>query len=164
MHYLEVFETLSRLKIRYLLVGGVAVVFHGIMRLTADLDLFIDLSKENVLTFIQAMNELGYQPKVPVKAEELADPPKRKEWQETKNMKVFSFVQTNTPYNIIDVFIDEPMAFNDCFSRRQIIKAGGADVSVISRQDLIALKKISAREQDMLDIKMLETLMKNEKN
>ena len=91
MYYAEVFEALNREKVKYLVVGGVAVVLHSVMRLTADLDLMVDLKKENLLSFIKVLSSLGYMPKLPVEAIDFADPLKRKTWIKEKNMKVLSF-------------------------------------------------------------------------
>ena len=48
MYYEEVFSELSRRRVRYLVVGGVALVLHGVLRLTADLDLMLDMEKDNL--------------------------------------------------------------------------------------------------------------------
>ena len=161
MYYAETFEALNRKKVKYLVIGGVAVVLHKVMRLTADLDLMIGLQKENVIKFIEALTELGYKPKLPVKAVDFADPLVRGSWIKEKNMKVFSFVHSRQDYKIIDVFVGEPIPFAKAYSRKQVVKAGDLPIDVISLDDLIALKKLSARDQDLADIKMLEELNLN---
>ncbi|OGC11014.1 hypothetical protein A3K48_00545 [candidate division WOR-1 bacterium RIFOXYA12_FULL_52_29] len=162
MYYAEVFEALNREKVKYLVVGGVAVVLHSVMRLTADLDLMVDLKKENLLSFIKVLSSLGYMPKLPVEAIDFADPLKRKTWIKEKNMKVFSFIHSQQAYKIIDVFADEPISFADAYNRKQVVRAGELPIDVISLADLIILKKLSAREQDLADIKMLEALQDND--
>lgn len=78
MFYEEIFRELNRRKIDYVVVGGVAVVMHGVVRLTADLDLMVHLEEKNLTKFVEVMNELGYKPKVPVKAESFIDPENRR--------------------------------------------------------------------------------------
>ena len=91
MFYLEVFKKLNERKVRYLIIGGVAVNFYGFPRLTFDLDLMIDLADNNSVDgFVDSMKELSFKPVIPVKIEDFLDPIKRKMWVKKKNMKVFS--------------------------------------------------------------------------
>ena len=53
MLYEQLFKGLHTHRIRYLVVGAVAVNLHGIPRMTADLDVMVDLEKENVHRFIE---------------------------------------------------------------------------------------------------------------
>ncbi|MFQ5586429.1 MAG: hypothetical protein ACE5GF_06380, partial [Thermodesulfobacteriota bacterium] len=91
MFYEDVFRKLGDRTIKYAVVGGVALVLHGVVRLTADLDLLVELSDENLKNFVSAIGELGYKPKLPVDAEDFIDPSNRKRWREEKGMEVFSF-------------------------------------------------------------------------
>ncbi len=95
MFYEDVFRILNEYKVKYIVVGGVAVVLHGVLRFTADLDLIVELKEENLEKFYVALGTIGYLPKVPVKKEEFKDARKREEWKKEKGMKVFSFVDVN---------------------------------------------------------------------
>jgi len=53
-----VLDALNRARVRYLVVGGVAVVLHGYLRTTADLDLVIDLAPDNALQAVKALTAL----------------------------------------------------------------------------------------------------------
>jgi hypothetical protein len=44
--YVPVFEALNHMQVRYVVVGGLAAVLHGYARLTADIDLMVDLEPE----------------------------------------------------------------------------------------------------------------------
>lgn len=44
--YVPVFEALNDMQVRYVVVGGLATVLHGYARLTADIDLMVDLEPE----------------------------------------------------------------------------------------------------------------------
>jgi predicted nucleotidyltransferase len=158
MYYEKVFRELNKKGVRYLVVGGMAVVLHGIVRLTADLDLMIDLSKDNVLKFISSMDSLGYKPRLPVAAEEFADEEKRKQWSEEKNMTVFSFFDPKMTIHLVDVFVDYPINFEEAYSRKEIINAADLAIPVVALEDLVALKKISGREQDLADIESIKEL------
>jgi hypothetical protein len=158
MYYEDVFKKLDEKGVRYLVVGGVALVLHGVIRLTADLDLMVWLDEGNLAKFIVAMKEIGYKPKVPVKAEEFIDPAKRQLWKEEKGMQVFSFYHPAKPMNLIDVFVDEPIDFLTSERRKVTMKAKQIKIPVISKGDLIKLKRLAGRPQDLADIDALNEL------
>ena len=54
MFYEDVFRALNKGKVRYAVAGGVAVVLHGYIRFTADLDLIIHLEEKNIDKFLVA--------------------------------------------------------------------------------------------------------------
>ncbi len=91
MIYEDIFKALNFRRVKYIVVGGIALVLHGVVRLTADLDLIVRLETGNLTRFISVMNELGYKPKVPVKAEEFIDNNKRKTWKREKGMRACRF-------------------------------------------------------------------------
>lgn len=51
--------------VRFIVVGGTAVILHGVPRTTADLDLVVDEEPANLRRFVSAMTRLGYQPQAP---------------------------------------------------------------------------------------------------
>ena len=120
------------------------------------MDLMLAMDKENVLKFAEAMNELGLKPKVPVRAEDLADPENVKQWKKEKNMIVFSFIHPDNPYILIDIMTTNPLDFEEAYKKRIVKSAWGIDISVVSKEDLIKLKEIAGRAQDMSDIEALK--------
>jgi hypothetical protein len=52
---------LSKHEVRYLLVGGLAVNFHGYSRTTGDVDLWLDESKENRVKLVNALKEYNVE-------------------------------------------------------------------------------------------------------
>lgn len=160
MFYEEIFRELNKKKIDYVVVGGVAVVLHGVVRLTADLDLMLHLDEKNLSKFVEVMNELGYRPKVPVKAESLIDPENRRLWFEEKNMRVFSFYHPKKGIMLIDIFINEPVPYNKIKEASVKMKMGNLLIPTVSVEDLIKLKGISGRPQDIADIAALRRLGK----
>lgn len=160
MFYEEIFRELNKKKIDYVVVGGVAVVLHGVVRLTADLDLMVHLDEKNLAKFVEVMNELGYRPRVPVKAESFVDPENRKSWIEEKNMRVFSFYHPKKNIMLIDIFVNEPVPYDKIRQDAVIMKMGNLLIPTVSLNDLIKLKKISGRPQDLADIDALKRLGK----
>ena len=68
--------------VRFVVVGGTAVILHGVPRTTADLDLVVDLDAANLRRLVSVMNRLGYVPRAPVDALALCDETQRKAWIE----------------------------------------------------------------------------------
>ena len=50
----DVFSSLQRHKVRYLVIGGIAAVLHGVPRATFDLDLLIDANFDNAKNLLDA--------------------------------------------------------------------------------------------------------------
>jgi len=57
-------RALNGAHVRYLIVGGLAVVAHGYPRLTVDVDIVLNLERENVLRAMRALEVIGYRPLV----------------------------------------------------------------------------------------------------
>jgi hypothetical protein len=162
MFYEDVFRKLGERKIRYAVAGGVALVLHGAVRFTADLDLIVELSGDNLKKFIAAMNDLGYKPRLPVKAEDLADPLTREKWMAEKGMNVFTFYHPQQQISQVDVFINEPLRFDEIEKALVRITARDMVIPVVSLPHLKMLKRIAGRPQDMADIEALEELEKED--
>ena len=73
----KIFQSLNNQGIRYLAVGGIAVIAHGYARLTMDLDLVVSLDDENIHKALVVFSDLGYRPRIPVPMDEFADSRKR---------------------------------------------------------------------------------------
>lgn len=84
-----ILRALNEADARYLIVGGLAVVAHGYVRYTADIDIVLNLERENVIRAMNALEAIGYRPLLPVKGSDFADENLRRSWIEEKNMLVF---------------------------------------------------------------------------
>src|SRR5208337_5121963 len=71
--YEELLTVLNRQKVRYLVVGGVAVNLYGIERMTGDIDIIIEMSPANLERFLDAAQMLKLKPSIPVKYKDIAD-------------------------------------------------------------------------------------------
>jgi len=162
MFYEDVLRGLNRARVDYVVAGGVALVLHGVVRLTADIDLMVNLNEKNLLKFVTVMTGLGYKPRVPVKAEDLADVSLREKWIKDKGMKVFSFFHSKSPW-LIDVFINEPIKYETIKKHSVAVKAGNLTIPIVSVEDLIGLKRISGRPQDIADIEALKEIKKHDR-
>ena len=118
-----ILRALNDAEVRYLIVGGLAVVAHGYVRYTADVDIVLDLKSENALRAIKALEAIGYRPLAPVDAADFADAEMRKTWHEEKGMLVFQMLNENRPETRLDLFVTEPFDFDQGICRR---KMGGS--------------------------------------
>jgi hypothetical protein len=154
-----VLAALEERKVRYLVVGGVAVVLHGYARFTADLDLVIALDAPNITAAMEALSSLGYRPRAPVAALDFADPDKRRKWIGEKGLTVLGLWSPNYPATEVDVFVEEPFAVDEALARATRAKLGESTIMVASIPDLIDLKRKAGRPKDLEDIEKLQELL-----
>jgi len=159
MLYEALFRGLHAAQIRYLVVGAVAINLHGVPRMTADLDLMVKLSERNLDAFVKALTALGYYPRVPVAATDFLDPAKRREWQKSKSMVMFTWIHSGRPYEEIDVFLENPLDFQSAYAKRKNLPVEDFTIPLAGIADLIAMKRLSGREQDSADIAALTRLL-----
>ena len=127
-----------------------------------DVDIVLQLERENVMRAMKALEAIDYQPSVPVKATDFADPEKRRHWIEEKNMIVFQMRRSDPESPRLDIFISEPFSFSQEYERVFWDELHGVRVPIVCYDGLIRLKRSSGRPQDLADIAQLE-LIKGEK-
>lgn len=154
-----VIAALDRAGVRYVVVGGLAVVAHGYARETKDIDLVVELVPANALTAVQALAQLGYRPSVPVALHDFADPSKRAEWIREKDATVLNLHSNEHPVTGVDLFIEHPFDFEQVFARAQRrVVAPGTEAPVVDLDALIAMKTAAARGLDLADVRQLESI------
>jgi hypothetical protein len=158
MNYLDLFATLTRHHVAYVLIGGLAVSLHGIERATMDVDVVIAMDPQNVSALIEAANELGLTPQLPVPIESLKDSTLLQEWHTERNLEAFSLRSRETAGVTLDILLFPPVPFGDMQPRAEILTIDGIPVSLAAIEDLIALKQASDRPIDRLDIEHLKRI------
>lgn len=158
MEFKRVFEELNSRDVRYVVAGGVATVLHGYARLTADVDIIVELEAGNAKKAIEALVALGLQPRVPVDPLDFADEAKRTEWITSKGMMVFTMQSLSGVPLAVDLFVEVPGDFEALWSDRSEKHIGECVVPVISKRSLIEMKRLSGRSRDLDDIDALELL------
>lgn len=158
MLYGEVFRKFDAAGIRYLVVGGIAVNLHGYARLTVDLDLMLDLSRDNLTLVVDALEELGYVPRVPVNPGDIVSEEKRKTWKEEKGAVVMTFYDPKAPFRQVDLFLDNPVDFEQAYRRLCWFELRDIRIPVASIDDLIEMKARTNRPRDQEDLHHLKEI------
>jgi hypothetical protein len=141
-----------------LVVGGVAVVMHGHLRVTADLDLVLKLDQSNLEKAVAALDTLGFRPRAPVPLWQFADAATRESWIRDKGLTVFSLWSPTRPGFELDLFVREPFDFASVYENAARVRLESCVVTVISVKDLITLKQSVGRPRDLEDVAALEAL------
>lgn len=158
MFYLELFRALERHRVRYVLVGGLAVTLHGVERATMDIDLSVAMDAENLDALLGLARELRFQPVLPVSLDAITDPVLLERWRLERNMEVFALRSPEQAGVTIDVLVRPAVRFEDMESRAAAFTVGDTSVRVASIDDLIALKRAVGRPIDLSDIEHLERI------
>lgn len=145
--------------VRYLLAGGLAVVVHGYGRMTFDVDLVVRLDPENVLKAFRALRKAGYQPRVPVTADQFADEATREGWIRDKGMVVLNMWSDEFRDTPVNVFVTEPFDFNRVYERAPCeTLEDGTPFKFVDIRTLIEMKRLAGRQKDLDDIRHLEMI------
>ena len=152
-------ETLNRADVAFIVVGGIAVIEHGYGRNTYDVDLVIRLVPDSILRAFDALTTIGYTPRVPITAEEFAQPEQRRQLIEEKRMKVLNFWSDARRETPLDVFVAEPFDFAEEYLKAATRElSSGLSVRIVSLPTLFEMKKAAGRPQDLADIDELSLL------
>ena len=160
MIYEEIFREFESVGVRYLVVGGMAVNLFGYARMTMDMDIMADLSDENLARIVDVMRMHGYSPRNSASPEELISADKRDEWIREKGAIVFTFIDRLKPFKQIDIFLCNPIDFEDAYKKKVVMAIGDMKLNVISIDDLIRIKSSAGRPRDLEDIHHLERILK----
>jgi hypothetical protein len=138
----EFIELLNAHNVRYLVVGGYAVAFHGYPRYTKDLDVWIELSPENANNVIQALDAFGFG-SLGLKPEDF--------------LESDQIIQLGYPPNRIDILMTlKEIKFEDCYNQRIEIQIQGIKTNFIDLENLKQNKRATGRPQDLADAENLE--------
>jgi hypothetical protein len=136
----EFIVLLNKNNVRYIIIGGYAVVYHGYVRSTNDIDIWIDISEDNIRNLLKALEEFGFS---------------------SLNLKKEDFspnqiIQLGYPPNRIDL-ITTPAGidFDTCYDKREQAAIDNMTMNIIDLENLIKTKKATHRTRDLADIEEL---------
>lgn len=137
----EVFASFHKHQVKYLVIGGIAAVLHGVPRATFDLDILIEATEDNVQRLLEAMIEAQLGTATLIDAQELL----------ANEITIFQDriridVQTKTP----------GLKFETAWQHKETMVYQNRTFYVLSREDLIASKRAAGRTVDLEDVRLLE--------
>jgi hypothetical protein len=143
----EFLRLLAVHEVRAVVVGGEAVIFHGHVRVTGDIDIFFDRSPENAKRLFNALEEFWQ-----------GDIPELKDSSELEERGVIH--QFGVPPNRIDLLNDiDGVDFETVWKGRIHVELRGESVSLginyIGLEELVRNKMASGRPQDLEDLPFL---------
>jgi len=154
-----VVRALEEAGVRHVIVGGLAVVAYGHLRLTADVNLVLDPEPAALRRGIDALAGLGFRPRAPVEFAAFADPEERRRWAREKVLTLLSVFSPLHPATEIALHVEPPFDFEAVHARALRFEvAPGLAGTFVSLQDLIEMKRKSGRPQDLEDVARLEAL------
>jgi len=136
-----VFRSFQKHEVRYVVIGGIAAVLHGVPRATFDLDILIEATLENCRKLINALLEENLGTATLTTAEDIL----------SNEITVFQDrvridVQTKTP----------GLKFKDAWKNCETMNYHGQKFYVVSRNDLINSKLAAGRDIDLEDVRILK--------
>jgi hypothetical protein len=149
----ELFRALTRHRVEYVTIGGIALQAHGAQRLTQDLDVMIAATSENLTRLAMALLELDARILGP-------------EGQRSKSVPDAPMLGSSeqwhliTPYGALDVLTLPAHlgSFADMRARAHEVALGELTIPIAHREDLLKMKRAAARPQDLADVRLLESL------
>ena len=138
----EFIQLLGDNSVRYLIVGGYAVAFHGHPRYTKDLDIWIRLEPSNAARIVAALRQFGFG---------------SLDLQPADFLAVDQIIQLGYPPNRIDLLTTLPgVDFDECYEGRVVVEVDGVTVNFIDLENLRKNKAASGRFQDLADLENLK--------
>ena len=136
-------SALNKQEVRYILVGGFAVILHGYSRTTGDMDIWVERTPENYLLIKKAFFQFG-MPVFDMTEDNFLSHP---------NWDVFTF---GIPPVAIDLMVKvKGLEFETCFNHSILFEDEDLKIRTISRNDLLLAKKMSGRAKDLNDLENL---------
>ncbi len=146
---LKIVDSLNRSKVDYVIIGGYAIILHGFLRATEDIDVMVKMNEENIQKFREAIEEVYPD-------ENLAD-------ISFEELKKYPVIRYGTPDNF---YIDIISEMGTEFSFEKVIKESkkieGVEVYFATAKSLYEMKKNTYREKDNLDIIFLKEKLKDD--
>ena len=137
----EFLKLLNAYKVRYLLIGGYAVGYHGYARATEDMDIWVAIHPDNARNLVSALEAFGFsQPDL--KPELFLDKQK--------------IIRMGVPPIRLEITTAiSGVEFDECYNARIVDEVDGIEVDLIDLANLKKNKKASGRAKDLADLEKL---------
>jgi predicted nucleotidyltransferase len=138
----EFLKLLNEHNVRYLLIGGYAVGFHGYPRATADMDIWVAIRPENAERLVAVLREFGFD--LPELSPQLF-------------LQEKQIIRMGVPPVMLEICTSiSGVEFDICYEKRIVAELDGVEVNLISLEDLKVNKKASGRSKDITDLEKLQ--------
>ena len=137
----ELLQCFAKHRVRYLVVGGYAVIHYAQPRFTKDLDLWLEPSNGNARKVAAAFREFGI-PLIEITEADLAQ--SGTQFMLGRAPVMFDFL-TSIP----------PLDFAPCWERRKRVRHDFGSVNYLGLEDLCLAKTHANRPQDLTDLEEL---------
>lgn len=143
----EILSALLLEKVEFLLIGGYAVNYHGYIRATGDMDVWLKPDNETKARVIKALGHTG------------VDSGDLKQLDETFDFTQVVVFHLGDDPERIDFLTKVPgVVFEEAYSRKEVLRVKEIEVPVLHLDDLILSKLIAGRPQDKADVDMLQKI------
>ncbi len=145
-NFLRVLDALNKHNVQYILVGGVAVILHGIERLTRDIDIFVKMDDKNIERLREALLSIFEDESI----KEIT----------MKELQEFSVIRYGTPDDFsIDIMarLGEVATYETL--EYETIHFEGIQINIAAPETLYNLKKESIRYKDKFDAAYLKEII-----
>ncbi|QJW90553.1 hypothetical protein HNV11_14775 [Spirosoma taeanense] len=139
--YLNLIRLFNEEGVEYVVLGGHAVIAHGYLRTTGDIDIFVRPSNENATCLLRALERYGYT---------------NGEFEHADFTQVPNYLSFSRHDGWIDLMtFTLGVTFEECYQNRVVLTVQTIPVSFISLPDLIRNKQATGRLQDQRDLENL---------
>ena len=139
----EFIEWLNKEEVEYMLAGGYSVILHGYSRTTGDMDIWVNVTRENLVKLKKACIGFG------LPTEDLT------EHNFLKNDNIDVFTYGRPPVSIDIMKKVKGLSFTEAYKEAVSFQVENVKIRVLSREDLMKAKKASNRPKDQDDIEQL---------
>ncbi len=147
--YDKIIKHFNNHSVRYLIVGGIAVNLYGSERTTKDLDIWVDINRQNLNLLRSAFLDMAYsEPGTDEAIQRL---------QKGETVIVSDKTDKLMRADVMGLYSSH-LDFNTAYEQRKIIKLGSLSASLISLDHLIETKLKAGRDKDLLDARNLSEL------
>jgi hypothetical protein len=156
MDYADVLRALSTVGARFAVAGGFASLAHGVVRVTMDMDLIVDVRDDNLTLLWDTLTDLGFVPQQPIPRTSAVSAETLLKIADEKGMRAFSWNHGSQPFLVVDLLLGAPFRWDeDLFEKIGIF---GVEAPVLRKDELIRLKRLAGRDKDLADVRELEKL------
>jgi hypothetical protein len=163
MNIAQTLRELALAQVDFVLVGGVAVTLHGVVRGTMDLDIVLAMNNANLDRFIGVAQKLKMTPRIPVPLDAIKDSALLERFYSEKHLLAFSLWPEDPAGAVIDILVKPEATFDELASEAVIKNFLGIDIKIASIKHLVRMKMAANREVDRFDIRALQALTASKK-